>query len=255
MPGGLHRAVQGFDRAAERYERARPGYPPEALEYLREALRLGPGDVVLELGAGTGKFTRAMADWPVRRIAVEPVAGMRQVFRRSAPPADLLIARAESIPVRAGAVDAVVAAQSFHWFRQPDNLAEVHRVLRPGHALGLVWNLRDESVPWVRQLGELIDSATGEVPRTRSNAWRAALESFGRFGAIERRSFAHATALSRDGVVDRVLSISSIGLLDPGRQEEIAARVRSILDAAGIARGTEPASFPYRTDVYLARRD
>jgi len=251
---GLHPAVHGFDRSAESYERGRPGYPPEALAYLRDALGLRPGDRVLELGAGTGKFTRAMDPWAARRIAVEPIPGMRAVFVRATPGAELLTARAETLPVRSGAVHAVVAAQSFHWFRQPETLREIHRVLRPGGALGLVWNRRDESVPWVKELGTLIDAEAGDIPRTRSEAWRSAFESAGGFGPIASSQFPHIDPLPRDRVIDRVLSISAIGLLPPERQRALADRVQEILARDPYLARAETVPFPYRTEVYVARR-
>jgi SAM-dependent methyltransferase len=254
MTHGLHPAVAGFDRSAEVYERGRPGYPVEALSFLRDTLQVKAGDRVLELGAGTGKFTRAMRPWSARRIAVEPVPGMRAVFRRASPDAELVIARAERIPMRGASVDAVVAAQSFHWFHQPETLREIHRVLRPGRAIGLVWNRRDESIPWVKALGELIDAESGEIPRTRSEAWRTSFEAVRGFGPIEDRVFPHVDRQAREAVVDRVLSISSIGLLDPDRQRALAQRVRDILSGEPSLSGRDEIGFPYRTEVYVARR-
>ncbi|MCI4361028.1 MAG: class I SAM-dependent methyltransferase [Thermoplasmata archaeon] len=256
MTHGLHPAVEGFDRAAEAYERGRPGYPEEALAYLREALRLRPGDRVLDLGAGTGKFTRAMRPWSARRIALEPVPGMRAVFRRASADAELVIARAETLPLRTASVDAVVAAQSFHWFRQPETLREIRRVLRPTGALALVWNRRDESLAWTKRLGELIDTESGEIPRSRSEAWRAHFEGPGGvgrngFGPLTERTFSHVTRMPPDAVIDRVLSISAIGLLPAERQRTIAEQVRSILDEEPLTAGQGVVDIPYRLETYV----
>jgi SAM-dependent methyltransferase len=250
----LHPAVQGFDRSAEAYERGRPEFPPEAVSYLHNALGVHPGDRVLELGAGTGKFTRAMRPWAARRIALEPLEGMRAVFRRTSGDAELVIGRAEALPVRAGSIDAVVAAQSFHWFRQPETLREIVRVLRPSGGVGLVWNRRDESVPWVARLGALIDAEMGDVPRSRSEVWRSAFEAGGGFRPIEARTFVHIDPISRDGVVDRVLSISAIGLLPADRQKLLGESVRAILaEEPALAQGAV-VPFPYRTHVFVVRR-
>jgi SAM-dependent methyltransferase len=253
---GLHPAVAGFDRSAEAYERGRPGYPGDALAYLREALHLHPGDRVLELGAGTGKFTRAMRGWSARRIALEPVPGMRAVFRRASDDAELVIARAERIPLRSGSVEAVVAAQSFHWFQQPATLQEIRRVLRPSGGLAMVWNRRDESLPWTRRLGALIDAESGEIPRTRSEEWRALFHGPGGFGPhgfgpLDSREFTHVDHLTGDQVVDRVLSISAIGLLPPERQREIAGEIRRILAEDPQTAGCEVVDFPYRLETHV----
>ena len=259
MGDGLHPAVAGFDRSAERYERGRPGYPLELLEFLRLTLPVRPGDRVLELGAGTGKFTRAMRPWGARRLAVEPLTGMRAVFRKSSGDAELLVARAEAIPLRTGSVDTVVAAQSFHWFRQPATIDEIHRVLRPGGALALLWNRRDESRPWMKRLAGLIEAESGGIPRSRSEAWRAVfaegpgLGPYG-FGAPSAKTFGHVDRLTPDAIVDRVLSISAIGLLSSERQSTVAHEVRTILTEDPEVAGQEVIDFPYRAEVHVSRR-
>jgi SAM-dependent methyltransferase len=179
---------------------------------------------------------------------------MRAVFRRAGTGAELVIARAETIPVRAGSIDAVVAAQAFHWFRQPDTLLEILRVLRTSGGIGLVWNRRDESIPWMKRLGALIDSEAGETPRSHWEEWRKPFDEIGGFEPIETRSFPYAPRLTREGVVDRVLSISAIGLLPPERQQGLALEVRKILAEEPSLSGQEEIEFPYRTDTYVAVR-
>ncbi|MGI0071644.1 MAG: class I SAM-dependent methyltransferase [Thermoplasmata archaeon] len=105
----LHPAVHGFDRAAGTYERARPDYPVAAVRFLGRALSLGPGRVVVELGSGTGKFTRALASLGVSRVAIEPTAGMRRVFAREVPDVAVLDGTAEAIPLPDPFADAVVS--------------------------------------------------------------------------------------------------------------------------------------------------
>jgi ubiquinone/menaquinone biosynthesis C-methylase UbiE len=253
-PRATHESIQGFERNADAYERGRPGYPAAALEYLRESLGVLPGDLVLELGAGTGKLTRGLQNWDARVLAVEPLAGMRAVFRTSVRGVELVAGTAEAIPVKDRRADAVVVAQSFHWFRQPTAVHELARVLVPEGGAGLVWNIRDESVGWAKKLGEIIDAESGAIPRAREGRWRAAFETSDRFEPLVLRSFPHHQSADRATILDRVLSISAIGLLPEARRAEISERVLALLDSDPATRGQATVTLPYRTDVHVARR-
>ena len=130
-------AAAGFGRSAEAYERGRPGYPDAAVDRLVAAL---PGRRVVDLAAGTGKLTRALVARGCDVVAVEPVAEMRALI---APPARAVEGVAEATGLPDASADAVTVAQAFHWFDGPRALAEIHRVLRPGGVLALIWNRRD----------------------------------------------------------------------------------------------------------------
>ncbi len=140
---------------AERYERGRSGYPPEAVSWLVEVLGIDQGTAVVDLAAGTGKFTRLLVAPAGQVVAVEPVAAMRAELARVVPKARVLGAAAEAIPLRARAVQAITVAQAFHWFDPARALPEMHRILRPGGRVGLIWNRADTSVPWVARLDAL----------------------------------------------------------------------------------------------------
>src|SRR6201994_3924951 len=142
-----------FGGAAATYERGRPPYPPEALDWL-----LPPGARrVLDLGAGTGKLTRELAGRGLDVVAVEPLAGMRDELSRVLPGTPVLDGSAEHIPLPDGSVDAVLAAQAWHWVTPERAAPEVARVLVPGGTLGLVWNERDDAEPWVTELNRIVD--------------------------------------------------------------------------------------------------
>src|SRR5947209_1175986 len=100
-------ASEGFGRAAPAYERGRPGYPQEAIDWMVTALGVGPGSRVIDLGAGSGKFSRMLAPTGARIIAIEPVAGMRAEFARAVPGIKVLDGTAEAIPAPDGSADAV----------------------------------------------------------------------------------------------------------------------------------------------------
>src|ERR1700722_7574275 len=146
----VHRAaLDGFSQEARAYARGRPGYPDALVEWLCRQLRLGPGKTAVDLGAGTGKFTQLMLRTGAKVVAVEPIDAMREQLVESLPDVTVISGAAESMPLGAESVDAVVCAQAFHWFASHEALEEIHRVLVPGGALGLVWNVRDESCEWV----------------------------------------------------------------------------------------------------------
>ena len=139
-------AAEGYTAKAEAYIRGRPEYPAAVQDWLRDDLALGAGKTVLDLGAGTGKFLPHLRATGAAVIAVEPVPAMRAQLTQRNPGIEAMAGTAEDIPLADGAVDAIVCAQAFHWFANPAALAEIHRVLKPGGALGLIWNVRDESV-------------------------------------------------------------------------------------------------------------
>lgn len=142
-----------FGAQAAAYERGRPSYPPEAIDWL-----LPPSaSTVLDLGAGTGKLTTRLVERGLDVIAVDPIAEMLEVLSASLPDTPALLGTAEDIPLDDDSVDAVLVAQAWHWFDPRRAISEVARVLRPGGRLGLVWNTRDERLGWVKDLGDIID--------------------------------------------------------------------------------------------------
>jgi SAM-dependent methyltransferase len=235
----------GFEDGA-RYDAARPDYPAAALDWISAGLGLGAASRVLDLGAGTGIMTRQLAALVGSVVAVEPSDGMREVLAASLPGVEALAGTAEAIPLPDGCVDAVVVAQAFHWFDPGPALAEIHRVLRPGGGLALVWNERDESVPWVAALSRAMrwDVAMPyEVGRDFS-----AVVAAGPFGAVERASFTHRQVLSRSGVYRRVETTSYIAAMGDEERAAVMAAVARVVEALD-----EPISLPYVTAAYRAR--
>ncbi|MGV9802616.1 class I SAM-dependent methyltransferase [Mycobacterium sp. NPDC003449] len=141
-----------FGSEAAAYERGRPSYPPEAIDWLL------PDDAhdVLDLGAGTGKLTTRLVERGLDVVAVDPIAEMLELLSNALPDTPALLGTAEEIPLPDNSVDAVLVAQAWHWFDPERAVAEVSRVLRPGGRLGLVWNTRDERMGWVKDLGQII---------------------------------------------------------------------------------------------------
>jgi SAM-dependent methyltransferase len=242
---GIHPAARGgFALAADAYERGRPGYPDAAIEFLAARLRLGPGRTVVDLAAGTGKLTRPLLATGAEVVAVEPVAQMRAALPAAARAVD---GTAEAIPLRAASADAVTVAQAFHWFDGDAALAEIHRVLRSGGTLALVWNRRRMDDPLNRAVEELIAPYRGHTPALRTNAWRAAFERTDLFGPLEEHDFPNDQSLDADGLVDRVASISFIASLDEAARADVLQAVRAL---AGDGRVT----IHHDTEVHLTER-
>jgi SAM-dependent methyltransferase len=240
-------AALGFQRAVEDYERGRPDFPAPAVGFLRDELGLAPDGTLLELGAGTGKLTRLLAPSGVRIIAIEPVEAMRSALARNVPGIQIVDAVAEDLPIDDGSADAAVAAQAFHWFDGERALSELSRVLRTDGRLALVWNVRDETVPWIMELTELIEPYRGDTPSHRSMRWHRAFQATPAFAEPVLRSFPYVHATTREGTVARILSISFIAALPREEKVHVAEAVRRIVPGDDV-------SFAYRTDVWLTRR-
>lgn len=237
----LHPATRGFTEAA-RYERGRPDYPRDAVDCIVAELGLRPGRTVLDLAAGTGKLTRLLVPSGAEVIAVEPAREMRELLSGVAA----LDGTAEHIPLGDGSVDAVTVAQAFHWFDADAALHEIHRVLRPGGGVALIWNARDERQPLQASLSAVFDRYEGATPRRGQRDWKTMLATSGLFERTRRVLCSHAQAVDEQGVVDRVLSVSFMATLPPEEQALVEQEVRALAQGA-----TE---LHYMTELYLGFR-
>lgn len=234
-------AATGFARSAAAYERGRPGYPDDAVDALVAQL---PGRDVVDLAAGTGKLTRALVARGCDVVAVEPVAEMRAQI---GPPARVVEGVAEATGLADASADAVTVAQAFHWFHRPRALAEIHRVLRPGGMLALVWNTRRMEDEIHRRIQALLDPLRGSVPAHRSERWRADLERSLLFGAIRELRFANEQLVDAAGLADRIGSISFVAALE---EDERAA----LLDDARALVGDGAVTLRYVVELQLTTR-
>ena len=252
--GTIHEAARGFEHAPKPYDIGRPAYPAEAIERLVTELGIEDGKRVLDLAAGTGKLTRMLVPTGAFVVAVEPVDGMRAAFSKSHPDVQVLAGTAEAIPLPDGSVDAVAVGQAFHWFDGDAALAEIHRVLRPGGRLGLIWNVKDESVDWIEKLGGIMESYRGAAPRVASGAWKEAFDRTTLFTQLERARFSFVHEADFAAVVARVTSVSFIAALPPAEFARVVDQVRTLLATHPETRGRSTFELPYRTGVYWCER-
>ncbi|MBO9522594.1 MAG: class I SAM-dependent methyltransferase [Nocardioidaceae bacterium] len=230
--------ARSFGTVAETYDRARPSYPADAVTWLVGA---APSRVV-ELGAGTGKLTELLLAAGHQVIATDPSPEMLALLRRRAPGAQAAVGTAEQIPVPSRSADVVVCAESFHWFEHDVALPEIARVLRPGGVLALVWNARDEGIPWVRRLGTVIgnqENNTGlEQPAASSE----------HFGFVDSHDFRFWQSLRRDELADLVRSRSNVAVMSEDERAAVLERVGSLYDDYG--RGPDGMQLPYVTKCF-----
>jgi len=247
-------ASVGFQLAADSYERGRPDYPDAAATHLIDVLGITAGSRVVELGAGTGKFTKRLLETGAEIIAVEPVEAMRGKLRELLPSVRVVDGTAEAVPLPDASVAAVVAAQSFHWFRASEALVEIHRLLKSTGRLGLIWNVRDESIDWIRKLTDIIEPHEQGVPRFKSMEWKRALEVSGLFSPLREADFPYVQRASIETLIDRVASISFIAALPQEERDQVLESVRELLRTDPATRSRTQIDFPYRTHVYWCKK-
>jgi len=247
-------AAKGFAREALAYARGRPEYPVALDQWLRDALQLDETRTVVDLGAGTGKFTRRLLATGANIIAVEPVPEMLAQLTLILPDVAARSGTAENIPVNDGAVDAVVCAQSFHWFASKTALAEIRRVLKPGGHLGLIWNVRNEAIDWCAAMTAIMAPYEADAPRYRSGEWRKLFPAEG-FGPLREERFRNGhTGHPEQVIVERVLSTSFIAALPRPQQLIVAARLRDLIAMTPALNRKEQITVPYQTVVFSCEK-
>lgn len=249
-----HAAQQGFSTQADTYAQGRPDYPPELKDWLRDTLLPGTGAPVIDLGAGTGKFTRLLDAIGAQVIAVEPVAKMGEQLLARLPHIKLLSGTAQAIPVDSGTAQALVCAQAFHWFATEPALAEIHRVLQAGGRLGLVWNVRDESEDWVARLTDIVTPYEGDTPRFHTGQWRQPFD--GRYFSAPQLSQFHYRHVGspQTVIIDRFMSVSFIASLPAAQKAEVTAQLHELIDTHPALRGKATIEMPYFTQAYACQR-
>jgi SAM-dependent methyltransferase len=254
-PEPLHDYVsRGFAPTTELYEKFRPEYPEAAVDVLVRELGVARGRIVVDVGAGTGKLTRALARTGATVIAVEPLAQMRERLAESVPLAVPFEGTAERMALKDGSAHAITVAQAFHWFDGDRALAEFHRVLVPGGRLGLIWNVRDRRVGWVAAFDALVDAVDPDRPDHQTGRWRAAFDRTTLFGPLRERDVEHSQTLTPAEIPERAATVSSIASLPDAERERVLDRFRELASAHPDLGGRRTVALPYVTKVYWAER-
>lgn len=182
---------------------------------------------VLDLAAGTGKLTAGLLPLGLTVTAVEPDDGMRAELSNRFPQVNAVSGTAEEIPLPAGSVDAVVVGQAFHWFDHSRALAEIGRVLRPGGALGALWNGEDESVEWVASLATVTGTSVSNVEQQDMGL----PDAHPLFTEFAGTSFPHVQRRTIDSLVATFGTHSRMLVIPPDERAEVLGRIRAFLVA------------------------
>jgi SAM-dependent methyltransferase len=239
---------------AAAFVRGRPNYPDAAEDWLRRDLGLCEGKRALDLGSGTGKFLPRLLATGASVIAVEPLAEMRQHLTVQHPEVEAVAGSAQGIPLPDGSVDAVICAQCFHLFATEQALAEICRVLKPGGALGLVWNIRDTREPWVAAVIGIMAPYDSWPPGWEAMEWRKAFPNPGFSPLVERQFQNFHKGAPENVIIDRALSVSSIAKLSPVDRDRVVAQLRNLIARTPELAGKPQVSFPNVTHAYSCRR-
>src|SRR3954452_20570445 len=244
----LHPLAAKFAGVAGEYERGRPDYPPATVGALAAELGLASGARVLDLAAGTGKLTRALAAHGLDVVAVEPQEPLRALLAGSGA-SEILEGIAEQIPLADASVDAVTVADGFHWFDRERALPEIRRVLRPGGSLALLTTAPDwGETSWGQAAGDLISSSRGEHPFFNETPFNETLQAARDWGdprliTVIARQPADAARLE-----DYVLSFSWVAGMEGPEREAFVGQLRELF-AKGV-----PATLPVRFFMWLSAR-
>jgi ubiquinone/menaquinone biosynthesis C-methylase UbiE len=228
-----------FGSEAAAYERGRPSYPPEAVDWLLSPTDTFKAREVLDLGAGTGKLTTRLVERGLSVTAVDPIAEMLDMLRGALPDTPALLGSAEQIPLPDNAVDTVLVAQAWHWFDPERATAEIVRVLHPGGRLGVLWNTRDERSGWVRDFGRIVglehdrDRATVDLPTS--------------FTDVATHQVQWTNYITRDALIDYVASRSYCITSPAEVRTRTLENVRELLDTHPALVNSTGLAMPYIT--------
>lgn len=257
MASDLHALVAGFADVAAVYERGRPGYPPAVVDRVVAELDVANGRDrarVLDLGAGTGKLTRPLLAAGLDVVAVEPLAGMRAALAAAVGAERALDGRAEALPFPDAMLDGAVSADAFHWFDGPRAAAELHRVLRPGAGLVLIWlgNQTDGQPQWGEEIVALLRPLWERTHHPGIIVGRRgqAIAEHPGFAPVRRVELFFDDEVDRDGLLAWFASFSVVGGLPDAERADMLARIAAILDRHGIERATRS----WRADLWVTRR-
>lgn len=230
-----------FEQRARDYAASRPDYPAKLVDVLLQRLRLPLGARVVDIGSGTGIFSRLLLDRGLHVAAVEPGADMRKTAETELGEHlrfTSVNGTAQATGLATGSVAAIFCAQAFHWFNEEATLLEWRRILQLGGSTALIWNYHDETDPFVAAYLEVVRALGTDADKTMASAWNTHRDNvLFRDRAAEVVSFPHAQQLDFDGLLRRVSSTSYLPKHGDPQWGPMQERLRAVFDqhqAAGV---------------------
>eukprot|EP01095_Lingulamoeba_sp_RSL-Kostka_P006057 TRINITY_DN1867_c0_g1_i1.p1 TRINITY_DN1867_c0_g1~~TRINITY_DN1867_c0_g1_i1.p1 ORF type:complete len:275 (+),score=83.44 TRINITY_DN1867_c0_g1_i1:194-1018(+) len=262
---------KGFNAQVDVYSKARPSYTKSCSESLLKNVGVlsydNEGEVVidndkkiLEIGAGTGKFTEILVNYikPENYVAVEPSEGMVDKFKEifGSRNYDIIKSDATSLPFDDESIDVILMAQCFHWFANEDSLKEMHRVLKSNGKLGFIWNLPNEQIEWISNYRATFQQYEFEnLPQYRKGLWKNVFDDQSLFSnpVPSKITFEdNITPCSVDMLWEKVLSRSYIA--SRGEEEQKMIK-KDVLNSLGEFFDIEDENLiidlQYLTDIYF----
>jgi SAM-dependent methyltransferase len=238
-----------FGSAAGTYETGRPDYPIQAVDWMLQPVVGGERRIrVADVGAGTGKLARVAVELGAEVVAIDPDPKMLAVLRERVHGVPTFVGSAERLPLPDASVDAVLVGQAWHWVDPHAGAAEAGRVLRAGGVLGLVWNVRDDSVPWVARLTEIMHGSHAEEMLAEAGPALVAP-----FDVVERAEWRWSRPMNRETLFAMARSRSYIITATPADRAAIETRLAALFDEIG-AVDDRAVDLPYVTRAYRAVR-
>jgi SAM-dependent methyltransferase len=240
-----------FGQVADEYDRLRPGPPDDALDWL---VPVGC-ETAVDLAAGTGLFSRALARRVGQVIAVEPDERMRAVLATRSPGVLVVAGRGEAIPLPDASADAVFVSSAWHWLDPEAAVPEIARVLRDGGRLGVIWTSRDPRSDWVAKLNAwrgpgAARPAEGATRRGRGH--EVTLPQEAPFANVANASFTFTRSMAVDDAVDWLGTYSGMITAPAGDRAAWLADARDALARRAGANGM--VEIPMRSSCWRADR-
>jgi SAM-dependent methyltransferase len=233
----LHPLAQRFAEVADAYERGRPDYPPAVVGAFAAELEIPPGAPVLDLAAGTGKLTVSLMRAGFDVVAVEPQGALRTMLASKVGAERVKEGTAEAIPLADDSLAAVTVADAFHWFDQAAALKEIHRVLRPGGGLAVLFNLPDwTGTAWADEVGKLMVESRPEHPGFDGRPWHESLREVSGWSEPREVRVTTNQPASVERLLDYLASASWVAAMAEGERRELLEKIETIVRAGGMPR-------------------